>query len=447
LTEVSIPAFALVTQKDDSGSKTADRYDWQAAMAVVDAMALAVKLWDPEEKQLSSALSIICEYHEDYMVIWDNRVEIVSVKHRDRGQPAWTIVSFLEAGGLAHLFLSWIYLQQECTTLLVTTNPAQAGEAAAFFALVERLNIDSPELDEPESIVFKSFASSLHGRLPQEAFQTDWSLVDGNGPSAAFLALVLDFLKSLTIDCGRSDRDELRFAAVARYVEPFLSHLGVPKSLGPEVWRQCTAMVAERMRDKGLGSLGGLQDVVDRFLPGGAAAAIRRLTARTFTGEELLAIVEVCAALGLESVQAVDRMPATILAAKLVNGGCSPTTVRAAERQAELWREFEVRLATDDSPGASSDLVNIRDWALLKASHAHEAAQSAEVPGRAMWQSLAGFVADPIPVTNVALTSDLLVGAVCALASECKVWFSDEFDMNAALAALPNRLPLEKVIA
>jgi len=443
--QTPLPTFIPVRQANDSGAQTADRYDWQAAMAVVDAMALAASFWNPATQALTTPLTIVCEFHEDYLLTWDGKVELASVKHRDRGQPAWTIASFLDDGGLTHLFLSWIQLQRECSTVLVSTTPAASGNPRRLHDLVVRLRLDDSLLDDAETSTLSIFSSALFSRIPDGLALAEWK--DEDAPSTVFQDTVLDFLKSLTIDCDRSDRHELPFAAAARYVEPFLVKIGVSPSLAPEVWKRSTELVAERMRDKGLGELGGLQMVADRFQPGGAEALIRQLASRTFTGEELLEIVQVCAALNLEPSTTTDRMATTKLAAKLINGGCSPTTVRAAERHAELFREFEVKLVADDTPGAYSDLANIRDWALLRAGYAHDAALTADVPGRAMWKSLPDMIDVPAELTTLSVTKEILIGAVCALASECKVWFSEEFDMDAALTALPAPLPISRGIA
>lgn len=69
---------------DDAGAETADRFEWQAMMATVDALAAYLqRLDDAGEFTESNTFSVICELHEDWAILAGDDAEIVSAKHRE----------------------------------------------------------------------------------------------------------------------------------------------------------------------------------------------------------------------------------------------------------------------------------------------------------------------------------------------------------------------------
>ena len=68
-----------VAQLDDSGANTAERYDWQAAMAASDGLALYFDaMGDDGRVRLDSQDEVLCEWHEDYVLKRKDSVVLVS---------------------------------------------------------------------------------------------------------------------------------------------------------------------------------------------------------------------------------------------------------------------------------------------------------------------------------------------------------------------------------
>jgi hypothetical protein len=70
---------------DDAGASTADRYDWQAAMAAADGLALYLDALDDGKLWGADDARIVCEHHEDWVVVRGDDAELVSAKHREPG--------------------------------------------------------------------------------------------------------------------------------------------------------------------------------------------------------------------------------------------------------------------------------------------------------------------------------------------------------------------------
>lgn len=128
-----------VQQLDDSGAHTADRYDWQAAMAAADGLALYFEGMDTTGRLRPDCHDkIVCEWHEDWVVYRGDSVELVSGKHRDPGTGAYTTVAKLtREGGLAHLFNRWAALYETASCRLVTSGGLSSGAPQDLLAAAQ----------------------------------------------------------------------------------------------------------------------------------------------------------------------------------------------------------------------------------------------------------------------------------------------------------------------
>jgi hypothetical protein len=107
---------------DDAGAETADRYDWQAAMAAADGLALYHDALSEGKLRADVGARIVCEHHEDWVVIQGDDAELVSGKHREPGYSVFTTAAQLAGdGGLAHMFGRWHTLGERSSCRLVTT--------------------------------------------------------------------------------------------------------------------------------------------------------------------------------------------------------------------------------------------------------------------------------------------------------------------------------------
>ena len=108
--------------EDDAGAQTADRYEWQAAMAAADALSLYRDTSKTAGRPSDYDAGIICEHHEDWVVVVAGEAELVSGKHRDPSVAVFTtITQLLGDGGLAHLFGRWHAMGELPHCRLVTT--------------------------------------------------------------------------------------------------------------------------------------------------------------------------------------------------------------------------------------------------------------------------------------------------------------------------------------
>ena len=88
---------------DDAGAQTADRFEWQAAMAAADALSLYRETIDNGRLASATDAGIVCEHHEDWVVIGPGAAELVSGKHRDPSVAVFTTTNQLlgDGGGRA----------------------------------------------------------------------------------------------------------------------------------------------------------------------------------------------------------------------------------------------------------------------------------------------------------------------------------------------------------
>jgi hypothetical protein len=234
----------LTAPSDDTGTSTADRYDWQAAMAAADGLALYRDALD-DAGQLSAGADgrIVCEHHEDWVAVQGDDAELVSAKHREQAYGAYTTVNQLVSeGGLGHLCGRWHVLDQKTTCRLVTTaglgpGDPQSLERAAIYLRGQRLaGLDLFATgDGQRDPVIAGFAQALL-RYP-DGLPEIWQ--SGRvSSSAAVTGQQLDeagrFLSTLTIEHGKPARAHVGYAAPGIYCRPGYVN---PK------WPQCSTQI------------------------------------------------------------------------------------------------------------------------------------------------------------------------------------------------------------
>ena len=433
-----VPGALLQTPDEDSGAQTLDRYIWQSSMAVVDLFAVAVSTWLAEPQ---TSFAILCERHEDYVVIEQDRVTLVSVKHRDRTQGGWTLTQVLNEGGVAHLFDRWQELDETYACKLVTCVGMSSGDHAKFAQLVGDLPRRAGELSGAEQTLLRTVAKKLLAKYAKTTAVTrGWRTADTADPTDLFIAKCAAFLSVLTLEMDRSDREDLAYSAVPRYAVPFTDALEIDSAHADAIWARCEEQITRRMRGRGPLPHGGLQQAIDHYR-GVTLNSEEGVLGRILSSSDLREVVDICVALGLEPTSVPEQPAPTILTTKLINGGLTMTTASLAEQHAQQWREYEAAVQSG-GPGAYTQLASLRRWVHARAGGASEgAAPNGTVDGRAMWEDLPRQLGQiPEELNSPMLNEELLIGAACVLASECKVWFSPIFDLSAGIAAFPRRL-------
>ncbi|RZT83724.1 hypothetical protein EV383_0542 [Pseudonocardia sediminis] len=444
---MSVSRFLGTPPPDKAGSSTAGLFHWQAGVAATDSFVeLALSLQAQTETDQTS--EFYCEHHEDYAVFRPSSgIELVSVKHRGRPSGAWTWSSILKDGGIIHLYERWLSLGSAYRTRLVsngglspsTPNGAKRLQTAADVLSGRHEQPTARELELAEESVSR-LARDLVGNLSADSLPEKWRRLDETGNACLELAeSARRFLSALSLDCERSHVDDLRYSGPERYVEPVLEILDLPPHLAKAVWGAVHDVFAERMRSEGKGQSSGLDTLISIALNEDRSAAQRRvLSKQRVSCNEVLSIIRRVAADPSGFAISPSRLAPTTLAIKLLKGGCTPTTVRSAERFAESWRDNR-RRRTADVPGNSVEFARAERLLLRTASIAAEDAsrETTERYGPEMWKLLNERIT-PQLIHELPLQRDetLAVGGICDLTSRCEVWFSDVFDIDLERAHL-----------
>jgi hypothetical protein len=128
----------------------------------------------------------------------------------------------------------------------------------------------------------------------------------------------------------------------------------------------------------------------------------------------------------------------TRLAVKMAAGCCADNSIERAEQlRLDYQRYWRARVSGDPTARTSQErlrreLLRISDQATAAVSPVPGAAW-----GAALWQEMQARVeARPSGAWPDGLDPGLRLGGICDLGNRCRVWFSDSFDVDAAIARL-----------
>ncbi len=443
-TVTAVQVVLAATPADDAGAETADRYDWQAAMAAADGLALYHDALGEGKLPADADARIVCEHHEDWVVIRGDDAELVSGKHREPGYSVFTtVVQLAGDGGLAHMFGRWHTLGERPSCRLVTTaglapGPAQGLEKAA--AHLRDLRLAGQDLlpggdHEPAIRGFTRALQQHPGELP-----TSWQATTGGSAQAArdHAGQVCRFLAGLCIEHGKPSRAHVGHAAPTMYCVPVLDRLGqTDPALAVAVWEAVHGLFRARMRASGPTPRGALPAVLayqPGTLPPGTADE-RALAARMVT----LADIDVAVRAALTHPRGFLPLPptprVTRLAVKMAAGCCTDNSIERAEQlRLDYQRYWRARISGDPAARTSQqrlrrELLRISDQATAELSPGPGAAWGAD-----LWRELQACVETMPGGWPEDLDPGLRLGGICDLSNRCQVWFSDRFDVDAAIA-------------
>lgn len=441
-------ALMITPPPDDAGASTADRYDWQAAMAAADGLALYMDTLEASgQLPPNHNCRIVCEHHEDWALVKGDDVELVSAKHREPPYGIFTTVNQLvTSGGLAHLFIRWHALGERPICRLVTTAGLGPGEPqglddAAIHLRKLRLAGQDLSVDGDHERAIVGFTHALL-RNPAE-LPDIWTsgLPDSkSAPITQQLRQAARFLSMLSIRHGEPRRGHIRYAAPAMYCKPVLDHLGYTATPAEAVWEAVLGLFRVRMRAAGPIPTGALPRVLEDGTSSpsrGVAEAERDLAARIITlGDIDIAIHEAVeypdGFLPLNRLVRVNRM-----AVKMAMGRCTDNSIERAEYLRLSYQKYW-RARMNGDPTARVDQERLRR-ALLRVSDQATATVATSVGawGPDLWTEIQRR-ADSVPEDEWFhyMESDLILGCACDLANRCRIWFSHRFDINAKIAEL-----------
>ncbi|WP_155848828.1 hypothetical protein [Amycolatopsis vancoresmycina] len=290
-----------VDSPDDSGARTFDRFHWQACMAAADGLA-AYRDSLTSEGALQAGLerSVLCERHEDWVVISGQQAELVSAKHRDPEVGAWKSINELVTdGGLAHLFARWATLGKKVRARLVTNSALAAGGPRLLQNTIAELR-DFCDTGAPagtdEAILQFMKALRRNGRdLPPHWREPGAGSKTTPEAEKKCFAEVCEFLSVLDIDDRRHSRDVVDKLAPSEFVKPVLDQLGRTDADPNTIWLAVRNLFIEASRRHKPIPSAGLPIILTSVLNGGRTPEQLRndddLAARTVTLTDIDAAV------------------------------------------------------------------------------------------------------------------------------------------------------------
>lgn len=442
-------AVALVVstaQPDDSGSETFDRYDWQAAMAASHGLRLLYEALRKGPISEAPFCRIICELHEDWVACVGDDAELISAKHRDRSFGAYTTVGILVTkGGLGHLFGRWCALQETPTCRLVTTAGLKRTakdliDAAATLRAQRRSNAAMNVAGAQQTAVAAFVKSLLDYKAGEDEadLPETWTGTADNPVTAATQAhtdQAMRFLAVLDIDCTPPLRKEIVHAAPTMFVAPVLGLMGFDVGRAADVWVSVLGVFRERMKDAGPRPDGALPQLMKWRPTDGGDGGERELVSRIVAIADIAIVIEVVATAVTPAYEPTPVLPLTRLGIKMAKGGCADTSIERGEQLGQDYREFwRAKVDVDHSARFEQDatrrkLHRLSDEATLTVR------QPGQQWGTRLWTEIQTRLAD-IPAAGLPehMDEELALGGVCDLTSRCQVWFSERFDVDAALA-------------
>lgn len=439
-----IASLLALPQSDDAGAQTADRYEWQAAMASADALALHFQFLNGEFNELDpSQIQIICEFHEDWVVQIGANAELVSAKHRDPQIGPWkTATDLVDSGGLAHLFSRWLNAGRLPTARLVTNAATASGPAGYIARCRERLEKQSKgvPLTENEaqecSDAIDAFCRSVMKYakgLPVEWAASEGAQLRDFVVPKSLLDAGSQFLRILRIDQQRPSRSHTAHTAPSLYAEPVAKKIGIDRSVAVPIWETVLSLLRIRMRARGENERGGLPVV------GGTKDGLfeeELNDGRAVSVDDLQIALETC--VRHPKAYATITLPQrlTRLSMKMAKGDCSDTSIERAEQLRLDYSRYR-RERRNAVPGSIIDLRNVEG---ILHRFADEETLAVRTPheewGSLLWSGLSSRLSNGThELAGYGLQGDLGLGGVCQLAQDCKVWFSGSFDVDEAIAA------------
>lgn len=394
---LDVPWEVLHEPEEDSGSETADRYEYQYQV-------VARHCFDMGSSEL---LWILCEWHTDYIMAFSGgRYVLVSVKHRELSQGHWTLRRLCDDGGLKTLCARW----RECH------KPHQARLAT------------NASLDRDATRLAKACASSDIASLREFARNLRENLDCHTNKEA------LEFLSSLRIEHELPPRRYIRAHNIETYVRPMLARTQGRRLDGPAVYDAIVDVVRQAARavdnDQDHSWALSTLDALDS-----STLLEQDLQRRLINQERIDARLQKIPRKGPALLQ-VDTQRESIgesrLSKKLRRGGIGETGIHSARRTRRSWATFAAQYSAP-LPHEDDLVDDLTTRVLHEASLAEADAWSDSATyGRKMLSLLnERLCPENIGVPHEVHVDRLhLLGLVYQLTDECKVWWSPEFDVD-----------------
>ncbi|MFC7490049.1 MULTISPECIES: dsDNA nuclease domain-containing protein [unclassified Knoellia] len=418
---------------DDSGAETQDRFSWQHHCIAADAIRMLVG---------GGVVRIVCEVHQDYVIEDGAGFVLVSCKHREASRGPFTLSELCLEGGVAQLFARWqelgdVRLKLVTNAGLVAGKGESAELVAACAAIAGGASIDE---DETRRRAREAFACALLAAGRRKQFTgipvtpKPKKRSDPVEIPEGFIAKVEAFMRVFTLKPEMPPRQMIHTIHVHTVMQPALIEVGLAHLDATEAYDSLLATIADRNRMDGLSGRYQYWFWGDQ-LEGQRGTQAALVLARTISADD---VQRACSATRTKHSGVLLRAlesDHTKLEAKLLAGRVGPVRRREAERLREAWLAFRLERRSG-LPGDSDEQYDLETRILGIAGDAESAAITAagDVWGDLLFSELKERLRAASEGLAVGVSAELLLGAAFELTSRCHIWFSEEFDVNAALA-------------
>jgi hypothetical protein len=382
---------------EDAGAQTQARFRFQAEVAARRCVKILRR---------DGIRSIICEWHTDFVVQYSSgTLELVSVKHLEQSQPRWTMAALVDAGGLKTLCQRWCDAGANLRCTLETNAGMRTGDGEPG-SLRDALAAE-------DSDGLRSWAEKLAPLLDVDV-----------GTAAAFL-------RHLKIDDSLPGRDQIRAVNLQDHLRPAAHELRIAVADTEPVYDRIVAVVETASRDGEAGeSVAALLANPDRLRSDVQLQAT--IARRTVDRDRLLVALRPPMPVALLALARGGTGRETILVKKLRRGDVGPTAVQSARNLRSSWHKFRATWTT----GLPGDREGLEDLAARIVIAAQRAEHHARQEGSPWGDRMNRLLQDEVTIANVgkhpfAVDDHHLIGFAYELTEQCRIWFSDEFDVRA----------------
>ncbi|WP_326698976.1 DUF4297 domain-containing protein [Streptomyces sp. NBC_01754] len=429
----ALTIFELAPE-EDSGSDTLGRYRYQAEVAARDCLAMLTQ---------DAIDFVVCEWHEDFVVAWaDGSVELVSVKHREENQGAWTLTQLCKSGGLTHLFDRWCACECAANVRLRLATNAALSPIKGNAGTLARMCGPEPELTAGLAAMAETIARQMlkvrwNQPYPNIPNTPQVSKLAGIQMPTGFVDKVGRFLAVLEISCEPAQREHITDVNIQRLLVPAVEQLQLAHVDLENTYRCIVDRIERANRDESDRSQLAVY-IADPSRVRNSTRMQQRIGRRRITRE----IIRQEIAYTTVQLPTFPRGQAPMVAPggaklsrKLRRGLVSSDEAAFAERLRSAWyttwSERRSGLAGDET-----DLMNLSmdvlEMAFECRRHARAQASEGSEFGNRMNDLLAEKLkVDALPSPPPFLLNNLhLRGLAYQLCDECLFFFSEPFDTD-----------------
>lgn len=378
-----------VPPTEDAGAQTQSRYAFQCNCAVPFVLA-TLAVTDPVH-------AVVCETHEDIVVLHAHGPELVSVKHRELTQPPWALRDLLD-GPLGHLAGRWLATGRRARCRFMTNHGLRPGEADAG-GLRDACH-------DGTTTALRTWAERLADPLALPVDDT------------------LGLLRELRVETDLPSRDHIADIYCVHTLRPVMRRLGLGVEAEKVAYERLLGQIARCCTDRTRAPEAILEAMLAEDGHTALTVLRRRIAQRTLTAEEVTGCLRGLPSGALRLTESESVPEATRLVRKLEAGAVGPTAIRSAQRLRAAWYDLEARWR--GLPGGGGEFADLRLRAQALAAEVESEVASAGSYGPRMHTRLAQRLAsgDLVSAAPFALDQATLLGLIFQLTDECEVWWS-----------------------